>query len=122
MHKASALIIFPDIASACRATIILKKQPVAAVELMDRSSLRSVENKSGLPLFLKSLSKEAAALLVETRAGDPATLREQMAALSKSLASIPTIFPVSFTDKKQEYENLWDVRRGLFPAVEAQER
>jgi D-lactate dehydrogenase len=117
VHKASALIIFPDIASACRATIILKKQPVAAVELMDRSSLRSVENKSGLPLFLKSLSKEAAALLVETRAGDPATLREQMATVSKSLASIPTIFPVTFTDKKQEYENLWNVRRGLFPAV-----
>ncbi len=118
-HKASALILFPDIASACKATIILKKQPVAAVELMDRSSLRSVENKPGLPSFLKSLSKEAAALLVETRAGDPATLREQMETVNKSLASIPTVFPVSFTDKKQEYENLWDVRRGLFPAVGA---
>ncbi len=118
-HKASALIIFPDIASACKATIILKKQPVAAVELMDRSSLRSVENKPGLPPFLKSLAQEAAALLVETRAGDAATLREQMETVKKSLASIPTVFPVSFTDKKQEYENLWDVRRGLFPAVGA---
>jgi D-lactate dehydrogenase len=116
-HKASALIIFPDIASACKATIILKKQPVAAVELMDRSSLRSVENKPGLPGFLKSLPEQAAALLVETRAGDPATLREQMERVEKSLASVPTVFPVSFTDKKQEYENLWDVRRGLFPAI-----
>jgi len=116
-HKASALIIFPDIASACRATIILKKQPVAAVELMDRASLRSVENKPGLPPFLKSLSQEAAALLVETRADDPAALREQTTTVRNSLASLPTVFPVSFTDKKEEYENLWDVRRGLFPAV-----
>lgn len=116
-HKASALIIFPDIASACRATIILKKQPVDAVELMDRSSLRSVENKSGLPPFLKSLSKDAAALLVETRAVDHTTLRDQMEKVSKTLASIHTVFPVIFSDNKQEYENLWDVRRGLFPAV-----
>jgi D-lactate dehydrogenase len=116
-HKASALIIFPDIASACRATIILKKQPVAAVELMDRASLRSVENKSGLPHFLKSLSQDAAALLVETRAGDPKTLQDQMAKVGESLASIPTVFPIIFTDNKKEYENLWDVRRGLFPAV-----
>ncbi len=118
-HKASALIIFPDIAGACKATIILKKQPVSAVELMDRSSLRSVESKSGLPAYLKSLSGEAAALLVETRAGDHATLREQMGTVKKSLANIPTVFPVFFTDKKPEYENLWDVRRGLFPAVGA---
>jgi D-lactate dehydrogenase len=118
-HKASALIIFPDIASACKATIILKKQPVAAVELMDRSSLRSVENKPGLPGFLSSLPEQAAALLVETRAGDPVALREQMEKVGKSLASLPTVYPVSFTDKKQEYEKLWDVRRGLFPAVGA---
>ena len=116
-HKASALIIFPDIESACKATIILKKQPVAAVELMDRSSLRSVENKPGLPGFLSSLSEQAAALLVETRAEGPVALREQMERVERSLASIPTVFPVSFTEKKQEYENLWDVRRGLFPAV-----
>jgi D-lactate dehydrogenase len=116
-HKASALIIFSNIASACRATIILKKQPVAAVELMDRASLRSVDNKSGLPHFLKSLSQDAAALLVETRAGDPKTLQDQMAKVSKSLASIPTVFPIIFTNNKKEYENLWDVRRGLFPAV-----
>jgi D-lactate dehydrogenase len=112
-------MIFPDMASACNATIILKKQPVSAVELMDRSSLRSVENKPGLPSYLKSLSPEAAALLVETRAGNPAALRDQMETVKKSLAAVPTVFPLSFTDKKQEYEVLWDVRRGLFPAVGA---
>jgi D-lactate dehydrogenase len=116
-HKASALMVFPDIAAACAATIILKKQPVAAVELMDRSSLRSVEDKEGLPAYLKSLPAEAAALLVETRAGGPAALHEQMETVRNSLSSLPTVFPVAFTDKKREYEVLWDVRRGLFPAV-----
>ena len=54
-HKASALVIFPDIASAARATQRLKGGPVSAVEMMDRASLRSVENKEGLPAYLKTL-------------------------------------------------------------------
>ena len=116
-HKASALIFFPDIENACNATIILKKEPVAAVELMDRASIRSVENKEGLPSYLRSLGEDVAALLVETRAGDPASLDRQVEAIKNSLVSIPTVFPVSFTDIKQEYENLWKVRKGLFPAV-----
>lgn len=118
-YKASALIFFPDIENACNATIILKKEPVSAVELMDRASIRSVEKKEGLPTYLKSLGADAAALLVETRAEDPASLAQQVEAIKKSLASIPTVSPISFTDKKQEYENLWKVRKGLFPAVGA---
>ena len=116
-HKASALIFFPDIENACKATIILKKEPVSAVELMDRASIRSVEKKDGLPSYLKSFGEEVAALLVETRAGDPASLAQQVEVIKKSLTSIPVVFPISFTDIKQEYENLWKVRKGLFPAV-----
>jgi D-lactate dehydrogenase len=116
-HKASALIFFPDIENACKATMILKKEPVSAVELMDRASIRSVEQKEGLPSYLQSLGEDVAALLVETRAVDPASLAQQREMIKKSLASIPTVYPISFTDVRQEYENLWKVRKGLFPAV-----
>ncbi len=116
-HKASSLIIFPDMESACTAAIILKQEPVSAAELMDRASLRSVENREGLPVYLRSLAPDAAALLVETRAGDTRTLLGQVERIQRSLHTVPTVFPVAFTDKKQEYEVLWDVRRGLFPAV-----
>ena len=53
--KASALMIFPQIENAATAAAILRDQPVAAVELMDRASLRSVENKAGMPDYLKAL-------------------------------------------------------------------
>jgi D-lactate dehydrogenase len=118
-NKATALIVFPDLGHACRATIALKQGPVSAVELMDRASLRSVEAKEGMPTCLSGLSKEAAALLVETRAGDPAALSRQVEAVRGLLRPVPTVYPASFTDVKREYEALWNVRKGLFPAVGA---
>jgi D-lactate dehydrogenase len=121
-HRASTLAIFPDIGQAARATMLLKGGPVSAVELMDRASLRSVEAKPGMPPELVQLDDRAAALLIETRAADPAQLPANIAALRERMAPVPTLFPVVFTDKKVEYERLWDVRRGLFPAVGAARR
>jgi D-lactate dehydrogenase len=118
-HKASALMIFPDIGSACRATTRLKTGPVSAVELMDRASLRSVEEKEGMPPYLKALGDAATALLVETRAADAEALARQVGEIAGMLSGIPTVLPVTFTDRKDEYENLWHVRKGLFPAVGA---
>jgi D-lactate dehydrogenase len=76
-HKATALMLFPDIKTACEAVAILKTQPVAAVELMDRTALRSVEDKTGVPSSLKTLPATATALLVETRAMLRSALRKQ---------------------------------------------
>ena len=64
-HKASALLVFRDAEQACLATSRLKSAPVAAVELMDGRSLRSVAGKPGLPDFIKTLDLAACALLVE---------------------------------------------------------
>jgi D-lactate dehydrogenase len=118
-HNASALILFPDIGDACRATIKLKTGPVSAVELMDRASLRSVEEKEGMPAYLKTLGDSATGLLVETRAGDADSLARQVEEVLGLLSDIPTVFPAAFTDQKAECEKLWNVRKGLFPAVGA---
>jgi D-lactate dehydrogenase len=116
-HKASALVFFPDIGEAARATQLLAGGPVSAIELMDRASLRSVESKPGMPAELRGLHEDAAALLVETRAATPEELAANVAAALERIASVPTLYPARFTAVKAEFEKLWDVRRGLFPAV-----
>lgn len=118
-HKASALIIYPDIKTACEAIPILQKGPVAAAELMDRAGLRSVEGKEGMPEYLTDLSTTATALLVETRAEDQKALKEQIAEIQEAIAELPTVRPVEFTDVVGEYTALWKIRKGLFPAVGA---
>ncbi len=86
---------------------------------MDRAALRSVENKAGLPDYLKTLPTDAAALLVETRAADGKELKANIDRVSRSLADFPMEKPLAFTAKPEEYTVLWNIRKGLFPAVGA---
>ncbi|MCP5084419.1 MAG: 4Fe-4S dicluster domain-containing protein, partial [Alphaproteobacteria bacterium] len=118
-YKATALILFPDIETACRAVAVLKGTPVDAVELMDRAALRSVEHKPGLPDYLRELDAEVAALLVETRADDPERLAQQVGEVSDALTTLKTVQPVAFSDDATECATLWNIRKGLFPAVGA---
>ncbi len=118
-NKASALILFQNIEDACKAVFTLKKQPVDAVEIMDRASLRSVENKSGMPDYLKTLDESVTALLIETSAKEKKGLQKNIEMISSSLENYNLVLPIEFTDDPSEYSKLWNIRKGLFPSVGA---
>jgi len=120
--KASALVFFPTIETACQAVIRLKLQPVSAVELLDRSALRSVEDKPGLPSIMRTLSDEATALLIEVRAENATLLEQRMNAALGALTGIATIEPASFSTDPDTCEIYWKVRKGAFPSVGAMRR
>ncbi|HUK67076.1 MAG TPA: FAD-binding and (Fe-S)-binding domain-containing protein [Anaeromyxobacteraceae bacterium] len=116
-HRASALMLFPDIERAALATQRLKGGPVSAAEIMDRPSLRSVEGQKGMPPVLSSLPPAACALLVETRASDAAGLARQADEAARLVEGLGALEKVAFTSVKAEFERLWDVRRGVFPSI-----
>jgi D-lactate dehydrogenase len=118
-HKASALIVFPDVEICCNAVTVLKTQPVSAVELLDRRSMRSVQDKPGMPAFVRELSDNACALLIEARAASQALLHEQLAQIMASLAPFAVEKQVDFTEDPQENARLWAIRKDTFPAVGA---
>jgi len=118
-HKATALIFYPDVNTACQAIPLLRKLPVAAAELIDRAGLRSVENKEGMPDYLKDLATSVTALLVETRAESAETLQAQIAEIQEAIHELPTVRPIIFTTIPAEFNALWKIRKGLFPAVGA---
>ncbi|QPG63797.1 FAD-binding oxidoreductase [Pseudomonas sp. BIGb0427] len=118
-NKASALIVFADVETCCNAVTVLKSQPVSAVELLDRRSLRSVQDKPGMPAFVQQLSDGACALLIESRAATQALLHEQLAQIMASLASFPVEKQVDFTEDAKENAKLWAIRKDTFPAVGA---
>ena len=118
-HKASALIVFPDVETCCNAVTVLKSQPVSAVELLDRRSLRSVQEKPGMPAFVQQLSNNACALLIESRAATQTLLHEQLAHIMGSLSAFPVEKQVDFTEDPAENAKLWAIRKDTFPAVGA---
>lgn len=116
-HKALALITYPDIESACNAVIILKKQSVTAVEIMDRAALRSVDSARGVPSYLKTLQPNACAILVETKADNPAQLDENILQITTSIGNIQTELPYGFTKDSKEQAYLWKVRKEIFATI-----
>ena len=121
-YKASALVFFPDIRTACEAVIRLKPQPVAAVELLDRPALHSVENKPGLPAIMRALCEDAAALLIEVRAASADLLQEKIAAVHGAMDGIATVEPMVFSTDPATCDMYWKVRKGTFPSVGAMRR
>lgn len=118
-HKASALVVFPDVETCCLAVPVLKQQPVSAVELLDRRSLRSVEHKAGMPEWVKELSPTACALLIESRAATQSLLHEQINLILTSIAHFPVEKQVDFSEDPVVYNQLWKIRKDTFPAVGA---
>ncbi len=120
--KASALVFFDDIRTACEAVIQLKPQPVAAVELLDRPAIRSVQDKPGLPDIMKTLGPNGAALLIEVRAATVDLLNHRIAAVHQAMNGIETVEPMAFSTDPATCEMYWKVRKGTFPAVGAMRR
>jgi D-lactate dehydrogenase len=124
-NKASALIFFENIKDACNAVSKIKlakddgKIIVDAVELMDNKALKSVQDKEGMPNYLKEFDSEVTALLVETRANLKKDLKTQTKDIENLLSEFKTVRPIKFTSKVEEYTLFWKIRKGLFPAVGA---
>ena len=117
--KSTSLVCFRDVRTACEAVIRLTDEPVEAAELMDRAAIRSVEGEPAMPARLRALPETAAALLIECRAADADGLRAHVRRVSAALGGFSTEGPVRFTDDPTEAARLWNVRKGLFPAVGA---
>ncbi|RQW61900.1 FAD-binding and (Fe-S)-binding domain-containing protein [Vibrio viridaestus] len=118
-HKASTLLVFSDIELASQAVIELAKQPVSAVEMMDGRALRSVSDKPGMPDFISKLDLNAAALLIEVRAHSHAALKSQCDDVMQCMALNKIIESVEFTSEPSVVASLWNIRKGMFPAVGA---
>lgn len=116
-YKSCALMIFDTIIRACEAVPFLRNSPVSAVELLDRASIRSIENDIEAPGYFKTLPETACALLVECQANEIRVLNQKQDAINDSIANIPTLLPYWFTSNPKEYNFNWKVRKGLLSTV-----
>lgn len=118
-YKSTALLYFPTIYAACQAIVPLTQAGAMMVELMDRASLRAVENMAGMPSVVRTLPEEASALLIEFQESSPEMLKERVEQFLHSSTELSLLNTPDFTTDPQEQDFFWKVRKGLFPAVGA---
>jgi len=117
--KSAGLLVFPSVPAACEAIEPLRASGAAALELMDRASLRSVEGHPGVPDFVPTLSRTAAAILVEYQAAAVEELARQEAAYAAAAPSLPLVAPAGLTRDAAQQARLWAARKGLTATIGA---
>ena len=117
--KSTALLYFPNIYAACQAIIPLTNAGALMVELMDRASLRAVQEVPGMPSIVKTLPVSAAALLIEFQENTREELESRVMKFTESSSALTLLNAPAFTTDPLEQDFLWRVRKGLFPAVGA---
>lgn len=116
-YKACTLMIFETIEKACEVVPMLKKTPVSAVELLDRDSIRSIEDDPEAPSYFRTLPETACLLLVEIQANEELEMNEKEAIIRKAIEPYPTIQPYKFTSDPKEYNFNWKARKGLLSSI-----
>ncbi len=115
--KYTGLLFFPSIQAACEAIIPLKNSGAMALEIMDRASLRSVQNQPEVPHLVKTLPDEATALLVEYQCADSSALMKSKKKAQEVFRGLRLLHDPIFTTDPREQQNLWKIRKGLFPSI-----
>ncbi len=116
-YRLTSFMIFPDMYAACAAVKPFVDHGAAAVELVDRASLRAVEGKPGVPDRWKILPAKATALLVEFRAPSEAARAEAARIANATLAGMTLLETAEFTREPDLAAQYWNVRSGLLASV-----
>ncbi len=118
-YKYTGQMYFKNIRDAAAAVYPIKMSGARAVEVMDRESLRSVENNAGVPSILKQLPDGAAAILVEYQAEDAESIVRFGKEAERVIHELKVIHDVQFTDDPSQQAALWKPRKGIIASVGA---
>jgi len=115
--KYTGLLLYSDVYAAADSIIPLRNAGAKALEIMDRASLRSVENQAGIPSSIKTLPDGAAGLLVEFQSADESSRSELELLAKDAVGGLKLFEPARFTHAATEQALLWKIRAGMFPSV-----
>jgi D-lactate dehydrogenase len=115
---ATALLTFPDLASATGSLPALVEAEFATVELLDATSLRVAQRDPKAIAALRDLAvRDHAALLVEHQQPTAESLADRTHQSAAVFADLPLSAPAALSRDVATRAALWHIRKGLFTAV-----
>src|SRR5271165_3437960 len=115
--KYTGLLLFPDLYAAAASIVPLRQAGAKALEIMDRASLRSVENQSGISASIRTLPPAAAGLLAEFQSAAESERSALEKVAAEAAGGLHLYEPAQFTHVAAEQALLWKIRSGMFPSV-----
>jgi len=115
--RASSLIYFKDLESACNAVPLLREAKLPAIEIMDREALRSVEGNAGIPDYIRELDSGVTALLIDLEEESKEALDAMVDRTRKALSGFSLVREFEVTSDLKQITDFWNVRKGVFPSV-----
>ena len=115
--RATAMLVFENLTKACETLLLLRKASLDAAEIMDRATLRALEDLPEIPESMMGLGPDAAAILLETRALDQESLKAQVQEIEEILTSAPLTGPAEFLFDPEACARLWEIRDGFDPII-----
>lgn len=117
-EASTGLLVFDTLSDALVALPGLAALGLATIELMDATSLRVAQTLSAVPDAISSIDVHGhAALLVEVHAADVASLEAAKVTAFAHISELPLTTPARLTEDPAERKALWNVRKGLYPAI-----
>jgi D-lactate dehydrogenase len=118
-YKYTGQLYFKNIQDAADAIYPLAQSGIRAAEIMDRPSLRSIEDLPGAPEIVRQLPDEATAILVEYQAEDAESISGFRKEAERVLKNLKLIHDIEFTNDPVAQASLWKLRKGIIPSVGA---
>lgn len=116
-YRYTGQLYFKNIGDAAAAIYPIKQSGARAAEIMDRESLRAVENNAGVPSILKQLPAGATAILVEYQAADTESITDFKRQAARVIKDLKLMHDVEFTDDPIAQASLWKPRKGIIASV-----
>jgi D-lactate dehydrogenase len=115
---ATGLLVFDGLDGATDALPELVASGLAAIELLDETSLRVAQRDPQAPEVIRRILVDGhAALLVEYQEASPESLAGRVDAVRGLLSRLPLTTPGELSDSPRTRAELWHVRKGLYATV-----
>jgi D-lactate dehydrogenase len=118
-RKYTGQLYFKTVQDAASAIAPLRQSGARAAEIMDRASLRSVEDMPGVPEVLRHLPETAAAILVEYQSAAADEMGAFRHAAEGVCRELRLLHEPEFTEDPARQAALWKPRKGIIPSVGA---
>lgn len=115
----TAMLFFHSMDAACSAIPTLSNTHPAALEIMDRQALRSIEKQEGAPSIISNLGHDATAILIEYQSSELSALQDSIQSFHDIQHSLSLIEAPHFTTDVKTRNQYWKIRKGMFPSIGA---